>query len=160
MQTLPLPFIGKDAVIRIIDWKPRKMKLISVIDVIKALSGKDDVHSESEFCYICRFAQEIHSKCIKFKFPGDNQRDTPVTDLETTLLFMRHVYGISADKHRERTAEWLRRFLAGDPTLQNEIDHMLSKLGCMPVQSTQASTCDVDSNASRTAVRNAPRRTS
>jgi hypothetical protein len=118
MQTLPLPFISKDAVIRII-WKPWDVKLISVFDVVKVLSGKDDVHAESEFW---RHSQEIHSKCILHKFPGEKQRETPVADLETILRVTQRVYGVSADKHRERTAEWLRRFIAGDPTLQDEID--------------------------------------
>lgn len=122
MQTLTLPFIGQDAVIRIIDWKPRLPKLISVIDVIKVLSGKDDIRSESEFCYMCRHSQEIHSKCIKYRFPGE-KRDTPVADLETILRVMQRVYSISVDRHRDMTAEWLRRSIAGDPTLQNEMDH-------------------------------------
>jgi len=118
MQTLSLSFISDHAIVRINDGNP---KLISVIDVIKAVTGKNNDDSGKIFRRICENI-DVRSSCPNLKFPGRGQRDTPVADFDTILIILQHLPHPAAQKYREKVAEWLRRFLAGDSTLHAEIE--------------------------------------
>eukprot|EP00960_Hanusia_phi_P060677 764581-Hanusia_phi.AAC.10 len=69
-----------------------------------------------------RLPDEVSTKCRYFKFPGQGQRDTPVCTLDTIITIMQHLPGPIAAKNREKTAETMRRYFAGDQTLHAEID--------------------------------------
>eukprot|EP00960_Hanusia_phi_P010603 310983-Hanusia_phi.AAC.3 len=116
MQMIPLPFIREDAKIRITSDKP---PLISVIDMIMSVCETNNNHA---WVIFKRLSNEVTTKCSDFKFPGRGQRDTPICTLDTILIIMQHLPGAVAAKNREKTAETMRRYFAGDPTLHDEID--------------------------------------
>eukprot|EP00960_Hanusia_phi_P008423 240107-Hanusia_phi.AAC.3 len=120
MQVIPLPFIREDANIRITPDKPPR---ISVIDVIMSVCETNKAYAAKIYSRVSK--EEWTNRpnfCPDFKFPGQGQRDTPVCDLDTIIIIMQHLPGKVAAKNREKTAETMRRYFAGDPTLHAEIE--------------------------------------
>ena len=113
MQVVSLSFISEDAQIR---YTTVPSLLVSIIDCIKALSGKNNNDAAQDFRRICSRFPEFEGKYTTHKFPGQGQRETPVTDLETVLMIMQHVPGPMAQQYREWTARVLREHITKDKT--------------------------------------------
>jgi len=119
MELLELAHISEDAIVRIKQGTP---PLVSVIDIIKVMTGKNANHSAEVLRRISATLPDVTAKCVNFQFPGQGQRPTPVADLDTILMILQHLPGASAQKYREKTAETLRRYLTGDQTMHADID--------------------------------------
>lgn len=113
MHIIPFGFISEDAQVR---YTTVPSLMISIIDCIKALSGKDQHDAAQDFRRICSRFPEFEGKYSYHKFPGERQRDTPVGNLETVLMIMQHVPGPIAQKYREGAARVLREHIANDPS--------------------------------------------
>lgn len=122
MQIVSLPFISQDAYIR---YTTVPSLLLSIVDSIKALSGKNNNDAAQDFRRICAKFPAFESKYTTYKFPGQGQRETPVADLETVLMIMQHVPGPLAQQYREWTAKVLREHIARDKT--NPLNHLASE---------------------------------
>eukprot|EP00960_Hanusia_phi_P019435 573792-Hanusia_phi.AAC.1 len=115
MQVIPLPFITEDAKIRHTHTNPQ---LISVIDMIMSVC-------ETNRQYAAKIFQRLTDagwtkKCQLWKFSGERQRETPVCNFDNILIIMQHLPGKIAARNREKTAETIRRYFAGDQTLHDE----------------------------------------
>lgn len=122
MQTLTLDFIRDDATVRITDGTP---PLISVIDIVRIVTENNNDYSAQIIRNMNNNHSDVMSSCQTFKFPGKGQRNTPVADFQTILKILQHLPGPSAAKYREKTAETLTRYFAGDQSLHQEIDRNL-----------------------------------
>ena len=111
MQIVPLACISEDAHIR---YTTVPSLLISLIDVFKVLTGKDNHDASRTLNSVLERFPELGTNVTKYKFPGKGQRDTPVADLETVLMIMQHIPGPLAQQYREWTAKVLREHIARD----------------------------------------------
>lgn len=95
---------------------------VSVYDLVNAISGNDPRHSNTYFTRMCGAYPEVRTACVDFKFPGQGQRPTPVTDARGMVMIINMLPGPRAAQFRVSTAELLVRYLGGDKTLIEEIN--------------------------------------
>lgn len=119
MELLELMHISEDAIVRVKQGTP---PMVSVIDIIKVMTGKNNNHSAEVFRRISINFPDVTDLCVNFQFPGQGQRPTPVADLDTILMILQHLPGPSAQQYREKTAEVLRRYLTGDRSMHEDIE--------------------------------------
>lgn len=119
-NVIPLEFINYNTFIRV---KPGSPPLISVIDMIMAVTGLDNDSAGKTFRRICNRNSDVRTKCPNFQFPGQGQRETPVTDLDTLLSILNDLNGKNAKLYREATARKLRQYFAGDQNLHTELNN-------------------------------------
>lgn len=105
--------------IRKTDEKPA---CVSVYDLIMAITGHDSCHVNTYFTRMCKSFPEVNTICVNFRFPGQGQRSTPVTDARGMVTIINLLPGPRAAQFRVSTAELLVRYLGGDKTLIDEIN--------------------------------------
>ena len=64
---------------------------ISVIDVVRGITGKSANHAAEDVRIMVARYPEVNEKLVNFKFPGRGQRDTTVADLPTIIEFIFHL---------------------------------------------------------------------
>ena len=95
--------LGREiARIRITDQTPPK---VSVIDVVQAVTGKDARHAAEDVRSLCSSYPEVDGIFVLFRFPGQGQRDTPVTDAKGIVEVAMLLPGQQAARVRRRAAE-------------------------------------------------------
>jgi hypothetical protein len=94
-------------------------KRVSVYDVIKVVSGVDQPNRSFE--QLCAQNEEVLTACKNFQFPGQGQRPTPVTDIESMLHIINLLPGANAARFRAGGAKLLVRYLGGDERLIDEV---------------------------------------
>ena len=93
----------------------------SVIAVIAALTGKNANHSAECLRELTQRYQEINDKIADFKFSGQGQRITPVSDAKGIVEVVMLLGGSHAALVRRQAADLLVRYLGGDPTIVDEV---------------------------------------
>ncbi len=99
-----------------------KPKRVSVIDVIVIVTGAADAHVAAQILRrMLETYAELKEKIDQFKFPGQGQRETPVTDVRGMVEIIQVLPGPQAGRLRRQAAEILVRYLGGDLTLIDEV---------------------------------------
>ena len=94
---------------------------ISVIDVAVVITGKDANHAAQDVGYVKDRHPEVTQILGDFKFPGQGQKKTPVTNLRGAVELTFLLPGRHAAQVRRKAAELLCRYLGGDLTLVDEV---------------------------------------
>jgi hypothetical protein len=94
---------------------------ISVLDVIRVITGQELRHCWMVFDRLQQQFPEVSTTCGNFKFAGQGQRDTPVTDARGIVEIVMLLPGRAAAAVRKQAASTLVRYLGGDPSLVEEI---------------------------------------
>lgn len=95
---------------------------VSVYDLVVAITGHDSCHANTYFTRMCKSFPEVSTICVNFRFLGQGQRSTPVTDARGMVTIINLLPGPRAAQFRVSTAEILVRYLGGDKTLIAEIN--------------------------------------
>ncbi|KAK9827066.1 hypothetical protein WJX74_005350 [Apatococcus lobatus] len=105
-------------------------KKVSIIDIIMVVSFTDDngkltpsARTNSLTCLnrLCSDHPEVSSLRGNFKFPGQGQRETPVTGRKGILQIIALLRGKRAAKYRERTAQLVEQYIDADMGLADDI---------------------------------------
>ena len=120
-QCILLPFVTDDTGIRITNETPSRL---SVIDVIKAMTGKDANQAAEVNRRISQQNHEIAENIEKIKLTDNPKHPTPVANLPTIMSIIMVITGKKAAQARGSIAHHLCRFFAGDQTLHAEIDRL------------------------------------
>jgi hypothetical protein len=94
---------------------------ISVLDVIGAATGSSPTVCSHTWNRLQEAFPEVGSVASNFKFPGQGQRETPVTDARGIVEIVMILPGRAAASVRKQAASVLVRYLGGDPSLVEEI---------------------------------------
>ena len=94
---------------------------ISVIDVVVVITGKDANHAAQDVGYVKDRHPEVTQILGDFKFRGQGQKKTPVTDLRGAVELTFLLPGRHAARVRRQAAELLCRYLGGDLSLVDEV---------------------------------------
>ena len=94
---------------------------ISVIDVAVVITGKDANHAAQDVGYVKDRHPEVTQILGDFKFCGQGQKKTPVTDLRGAVELTFLLPGRHAARVRRQAAELLCRYLGGDLSLVDEV---------------------------------------
>ena len=94
---------------------------ISVIDVIRAVTGLNSGNASCVFQRLIDNFPEVGTDCAHFKFSGQGQRETPVTDARGIVEIIMLLPGRAATSVRKQAASILVRYLGGDLSLVDEI---------------------------------------
>ena len=87
---------------------------ISVIDVAIAIGGSDADNASKAVRRICEIYEGVRTNIVDFKFPGERQRPTPVTDARGAVELAFLLPGRHAACIRRKAADLLERGLGGD----------------------------------------------
>ena len=89
---------------------------VSVFDVICFLSKKENDVSNARtiFWRLKPDHLDVVESCLRFKFPGKNQKDTPVASMNVLFQLLQILPGKLAAKFRISTAKIISQFF--DPT--------------------------------------------
>ena len=108
------------------DWSGQQVRTtsevprrVSVIDVIKVVSEVQ--HAPSAWRDLSSTHPDVVGLAHNFKFPGQGQRLTPVTDARGLVTIVNLLPGQRAAQFRAAGADVLVRYLGGDATLVAEI---------------------------------------
>lgn len=93
---------------------------VSVLD-ITTIACEQNGNPSLYFARLCDTYPDVRTSCSHFKFPGQGQRDTPVTDARGIVKILMLLPGRKAATFREQAADTLVRYLGGDETLIAEI---------------------------------------
>ena len=94
---------------------------INVYDVLRCVFGipqKDTFHTLDR---LREQYPEVQALCLNFNFPGQGQRETPVTDARGIVRIIMLLPGRAAAPVRAKAADVLVRYLGGDPCLATKI---------------------------------------
>ena len=94
---------------------------VSVYDLIAAVKGVPDKHARVDFSRVKDDHPEVATQGCYFKFPGQGQKDTPVTDARGAICIINVLTGQRAAAFRLKAADIVVRALGGDETLVDEI---------------------------------------
>lgn len=103
---------------------------VSVLDVIKVITGNQQ--SAKTWLDLGRSHPEVITICNDFKFPGQGQRLTPVTDARGLVTIINLLPGDRAAKFRAKGADIVVRYLGGDESLVAEIEQNRSAQAGLP----------------------------
>lgn len=95
---------------------------VSVLD-ITTIACEQNGNPSLYFARLCDTYPDVRTCSDNFKFPGQGQRDTPVTDARGIVKILMLLPGRKAAAFREKASEVLVRYLGGDEILIREI-HM------------------------------------
>ena len=98
---------------------------ISIIDVIVALTGKNQKWAAQDVSRMLKRYPELQQHVAYFKFPGRGQRDTPVADLATMTEIVLLIPGFKAIFARVEASKLILRLIKGEP---QESDFMLQQI--------------------------------
>lgn len=101
--------------------------LLSLIDVVRVICGRDDSEESKMFATKKLFDLQKSKPDVipvgnDIQFFGQGQRDTPCANFKTATKLINHLDGDAAAVFREKTMDIIQRYIAGDPTLHAEID--------------------------------------
>lgn len=96
-------------------------KMVSVIDVIKAITEKTNKYASDVLKDLAKRFEDVSGICRNFKFAGQGQRETPVTDAKGIVTIVNLLPGTKAAEFRASSADIIVRFLGGDETLIADI---------------------------------------
>jgi hypothetical protein len=94
---------------------------VSVIDVIRAITGLSASNCHNVLQRVIESFPEVSRICSKFKFPGRGQRETPVADARGIAEIIMVLPGRAAKVFRHQTASVIVRYLGGYLTLVEEV---------------------------------------
>ena len=94
---------------------------ISVLDVIKVITGLSLNNAYNVFQRVIEAFPEVSTEISYFKFPGQGQRETPVTDARGIVEIVMVLPGRAAKSVRKEAASVLVRYLGGDLSLVEEV---------------------------------------
>jgi hypothetical protein len=97
-------------------------KRTSVIDSIRLFTGLDANHAAEKFRDLLVKYPEVNARISHFKFRGQGQRETPVTDLVTLYEILMLLPGRMAAQCRRQAAQLMIRYLGGDLSLIKEVE--------------------------------------
>jgi len=103
----------------------------SVIDVIMAITGKNANHSAEALRDLTSRYPSIHDKIADFRFRGQGQRNTSVSDASGIVEIVLLLGGHHAALVRRQAADLLAGFLGGEPALVDEVCNMRSLQGSL-----------------------------
>ena len=92
---------------------------VSVYDVISTISSNPN--ARETWAELKRKYPEVVGNPDNFKFPGQGQRETPVTDARGIIEIIMLLPGRKAAQVRQKSADVIVRYLGGDPSLVPEI---------------------------------------
>ncbi|KAK9830713.1 hypothetical protein WJX74_003840 [Apatococcus lobatus] len=95
-------------------------KRVSVIDIIKVVSR--NINARKGWADLQKSHPEVVTLCDTFKFPGQGQQLTPVTDARGLVMIINLLPGERAAKFRAKGADIVVRYLGGDESLIAEIE--------------------------------------
>jgi hypothetical protein len=112
--------LGRDNVaqIRKTDETPPR---ISVIDVATLITGKRARNAARDVGFVQERYPEVAQKLSHFVFPGQGQRNTPVTCAKGVIEIVMLLPGRMAAQVRRQASELLVRYLGGDLSLISEV---------------------------------------
>lgn len=118
--TMSLKEIGLDASIRYVQTEDSVM--FSQIDVVKAVTGKDNNHAAEIIRKLSdEVTKEVNVKNVTFKFKGRGQQNTTLITFQGVLKLVMALPGENAKAIRVQFCQLLHRYFAGDVTLVGEI---------------------------------------
>ena len=94
---------------------------VSVVDVAAVITGKDHNAAAQDLRRMSEKYPEVNAKCIDFKFPGQGQRKTRITDARGMVSVIMLLPGRHAARVRRQAADLLVRYLGGDLALVDEV---------------------------------------
>lgn len=115
--------------VRVTDENPRR---VSVFDLIEVVTGVQNPRMAFE--NMCKQHAEVVNSVYNFCFPGAGQRATPVTTAEGALHIVNLLPGKRAALFRKAAMQTLVRFLAGDPSMHEELVENAKRQQHLPVQ--------------------------
>ena len=95
---------------------------VSIYDVIGLITGHTASNRAHMFDRLCHQFPEVCTRSTNFKFAGQGQKDTPVTDAEGIVTIIMLLPGCAAAPVRREAANVIVRYLGGDLSLI-ERDH-------------------------------------
>lgn len=94
---------------------------VSIYDVLQAVAGVEPHNCANVWRRLLDAYPEVNTRCIHFKFPGQGQRETPVTDARGIVTIIMLLPGRAAARFRKASADVVVRYLGGDGSLVEEI---------------------------------------
>jgi len=104
--------------IRVTEEVPRR---ISVIDLLTAITRKDGNHAAEDLGFVKKKYPDVTENFGDFKFRGQGQRKTPVTDVRGAVELILVLPGAHASQILKQAAELLVKYLGGDLAIIDEI---------------------------------------
>ena len=94
---------------------------IAVVDVARAITGSDAHAAAKTVRKLCEQYTELNDRMQYIQFPGQGQRETPVTDARGIVEIIMLLPGHHAARVRRQAAELLVQHLGGDVLLVDEM---------------------------------------
>ena len=94
---------------------------VSVYDVIGVITEQDTNQAGLAYRRLLERFPEVQSYCVSFKFKGQGQRPTPVTDARGITEIIMVLPGRVAAQFRKKSADVVVRYIGGDAGLVDEI---------------------------------------
>lgn len=132
-------------------------KMVSVTDVIKVVCFTDAdgnptpnarQHSTTYYERLCSDHEDVNTLCVRYKFSGRGQRETPVAGRKGVLQIIQLLRGKKAAKYRERTAELVERYMDADMGLADDITDRALATHMADIESRKASAANDDAAGS------------
>ena len=138
--------VGGRLVRKTLDVPPK----VSVFDMIAAVTEQSSKDAWTIFQRLKLEHPEVSTRCGNFKFPGQGQRLTPVTDARGVVTIINLLPGRAAASFRAISADVLVRFLGGDLTLIAEIQRNAEAQAVLPADApARLFGADVEARATR-----------
>lgn len=113
--------LGLSSVVHVRTVGEGRARRFSLVDVAVLLSGKAPTHALEDVRAVQQSHFEVNDGIVNFKFGGQGQRETPVADLQTTLLVVLRLRSRAAQRLSAKVVDVFCRFVGGDPVLSQEI---------------------------------------
>lgn len=94
---------------------------VSIIDVIRLITGKQSNHAGEALKYIKKTYPEVVENIDHLQFSGPGQRKTPVCDANTMNRIIMKLQGRAADEICIKFSNLVCRYMAGDLSMAAEI---------------------------------------
>ena len=105
---------------------------VSVFDLIAVVKDESVDAARKSFSRLKETHPEFEAACHYFKFPGQGQRDTPVTGARGVVVILNLLGGPRAARFRLKCADIVVRALGGDETLVEEIRRNAESQAALP----------------------------
>ena len=105
---------------------------VSVYDIMTAITDNDSKNASDNFSRLCERFPEVRASSANFKFPGQGQRPTPVTDARGFVMILNLLPGEKAAHFRMSSADIMVRYLGGDQSLIAEINRNAAAQEALP----------------------------
>ena len=92
-----------------------------MVDVAMVVTGKSARNAARDVGFVEERRPEVYQKLSHFRFPGQGQRETPVTCATGIIELVLLLPGRMASRLRRQAAELLARYLGGDLKIVDEV---------------------------------------